>query len=112
MRVRDVMTKDPACCTPDLPLEVAARLMVARECGAIPVVGDLVSRMPIGLITDRDIVVRSLAQGHDPMTMTVRDCMTSPALTVFETNSVHECVEMMELGQIRRAIVCDPRGQV
>src|SRR6185436_8376565 len=90
MRVRDVMTRDPACCTPDLPLEVAARLMVARDCGAIPVVGDLVSRMPIGLITDRDIVTRSLAQGLDPLAMTVRDCMSAPALTVFETTTIHE----------------------
>lgn len=112
MRIREVMTKDPACCTPEMSLEVAARLMVARDCGAIPVVGDLVSRMPLGLITDRDIVTRAVARGLDPRTTPVRDCMTAPALTVFEDTSVHDCVEMLELDQIRRAIVVDPRGQV
>jgi CBS domain-containing protein len=93
-------------------IEVAARLMVARDCGAIPVVGDLVTKLPIGLITDRDIVTRTIAQGRDPMTMTVRDCMTAPALTVFDSMSLHECVKMLELSQIRRAIVTDARGEV
>jgi len=112
MRVRDVMTGDPACCTPDMTLEVVARMMVTRDCGAIPVVGDFASRMPIGLITDRDIVTRAVAQGHDPMLTTVRECMTSPALTVFESTTIHDCIEMLELSQVRRAIVCDERGQI
>ncbi len=112
MRVRDVMTRDPICCTPDMSIADAARLMADRDCGALPVVGDLGGRMPIGIITDRDIVTRTLAKGRDPMHLTVRDCMTSPATTVVEDLSLHRCVELLELGQIRRAIVVDSVGAV
>jgi len=110
MRVRDLMTKNPVCCTPDISLANAARMMVVYDCGALPVVGDLAGRMPLGIITDRDIVTRAIASDHDPMTMTVRDCMTSPPTTIVEDATVHECVELLELSQIRRVIVVDATG--
>ncbi len=109
-RVRDVMTKDPACCTPDTTIEAAARMMVECDCGALPVVGDPVTRMPLGIITDRDIVTRAIAKGLDPMSLTVRDCMTSPAVTVVDDALLHDCVQLLELSQIRRAIVVDASG--
>lgn len=110
MLVQDVMTRDPVCCTPDTSIADAARLMVDRDCGALPVVGDLTRRKPIGMITDRDIVTRAIAQDRDPMTLTVRDCMTSPAVTIVEGTSLHDCVEQLEIGQIRRVIVVDAAG--
>ena len=110
MRVRDVMTRDPVCCTPDTSLAAAARLMVDCDCGALPVVGDLSGRMPLGVITDRDIVTRVIAQGRDPAMLTVRDCMTAPAITILADTKLHECVEMLELCQIRRVIVVDDTG--
>lgn len=110
MRVRDVMTQNPVCCTTNMSIMAVARLMVEYDCGAIPVVGDLVSRMPLGIVTDRDIVVRTIALGRDPMTLAVSDCMTSPVVTVTEQTSVHDCVRTLELGQIRRAIVVDASG--
>lgn len=111
MRVRDVMTKDPVCCTPAMSVMNVARLMVEYDCGSIPVVGDLVTRMPIGIITDRDIVARTIALGRDPITLSARDCMTSPALTIEEDARLHDCVKMLELSQIRRLIVIDSRGR-
>lgn len=110
MHVRDVMTKAPACCTPDTTLEEVAHMMVERDCGAIPIVGDLTTRMPLGIITDRDIVTRTLAKGRDPKGMTVRDCMTTPAVTIVEQARLHECVQLLELSQIRRVIVIDSSG--
>jgi CBS domain-containing protein len=104
------MTRDPACCTPDTSLVDAARLMVERDCGALPVVGDPGGRKPLGIITDRDIVARSIAKGLDPMMLTVRDCMTSPAVTIIEDARLHECVQILELAQIRRMIVVDSSG--
>jgi CBS domain-containing protein len=109
-RIRDVMTKDPACSTPDTTIEEAARMMVDHDCGAIPVVGDPIARMPLGIITDRDIVTRTIAKGRDPMGLTVRDCMTSPAVTVVDDALLHECVDLLELSQIRRVIVVDASG--
>jgi len=104
------MTQDPVCCTPDTTLVEAARLMLERDCGGLPVVGDLSSRIPIGMITDRDIVTRTLAKDRDPKTMTVRDCMTTPAVTVVEETRLHDCVQLLELSQIRRVIVVDSNG--
>jgi CBS domain-containing protein len=110
MRVRDVMTRNPVCCTADTALYEVARLMAHHDCGAIPVVGDLATRMPVGIVTDRDIVTRTIAAGRDPLTLTVRDCMTSPAVTIVEDTKVHDCVELQELSQIRRVIVVDSAG--
>lgn len=110
MRVRDVMTKDPVCCTPDMTIDTVARMMTSVDCGAIPVVGDLVRRLPIGIVTDRDIVTRVIAMGRDPRGLTVRECMTSPAITIVEDTRVHDCVQLLELSQIRRVIVVDDAG--
>ena len=110
MHVRDVMTSDPVCCTPDTPIKDVARMMVDHDCGAIPVVADLVGREPVGIVTDRDIVTRSIARALDPLDLTARDCMTSPPITIADGSGLHECVQLLELGRIRRAIVVDASG--
>ncbi len=110
MRVRDAMTRDPVCCTGDTPIQAVAAMMTEHDCGAIPVVGDLLTRFPLGMITDRDIVARTIAAGHDPMTMLARDCMTSPAITIVESARLHECVQLLEVAQIRRVIVVNDAG--
>jgi CBS domain-containing protein len=110
MRVRDAMTRNPVCCTPAMSIQTVARMMIDCDCGAIPVVGDPLTRLPMGMITDRDIVTRAIAAGRDPMTLTVRECMTSPAITVLEDTRLHDCVRLLEQSQIRRAIVVDDRG--
>lgn len=109
MKVRDAMTRFPATCTPDTTLEAAARLMVSADCGGIPVIGEL-DEFPIGMITDRDMVVRALALGRGP-DVPVRDCMTMPAITVTEETDLDDCIEVLEQRQIRRAIVVDHSGR-
>jgi CBS domain-containing protein len=109
MKVRDVMTKQVSCCTPEATLEMAARVMAVCDCGSVPVVHG-VDRIPIGMITDRDIVVRALAEGEGS-DLTVGDCMTYPAITVPEDMRLDECIELLERAQIRRAIVVDGEGR-
>lgn len=111
MRARDVMTKCPTCATPDARLEAVARMMIQCDCGAIPIVSED-GGMPIGMVTDRDIVVRTIADGLDPLVLTARDCMTSPAVTVAEDEDLGDVVELLERRQIRRAIVVDQNGAV
>lgn len=111
MRARDVMTAEPTCCLPDTSLEAVARLMVDLDCGAIPVVGDLAARFPIGMITDRDIVIRSIAAGLNPLELAARDCMTMPAITVIGETPLPDVLEILELNQIRRMIVVDHDGR-
>lgn len=110
MQMRDVMTKDPVCCTPDTTIAAAARMMLERDCGAIPVVADLTSRRPVGIVTDRDIVTRVVAHGIDPLGLPVRECMTAPAVTILDDAGLDDCVELLQLGQLRRVIVVDGAG--
>lgn len=109
MNVRDVMTQNPATCTPDTSVEQAARLMDAANCGAIPVVGD--HQMPIGVVTDRDIAIRVVARGLGVET-TVRACMTTPAHTITEDTSLDACMDLMQERQVRRCIVVGSDGRV
>jgi CBS domain-containing protein len=109
MKVRDIMTRHPICCSPDDSLETAARRMTDGDCGGIPVL-DEIERFPIGMITDRDIVVRAVATAGTTQ-LRVRDCMTAPAITVTEDTDLGDCISLLENAQLRRLIVVDHDGK-
>lgn len=112
MQISEIMTRDPACCTRDTSLQEVAHMMVDCDCGAVPVVDSQSSRKPAGIITDRDIVTRSMAEGKNPMQMRTEDVMTSPALYMSPENTVQECVRFMEDNQVRRILVVDDNESV
>src|SRR5919108_1163055 len=97
---RDVMTPDPACCTVNMTLDQVAKMMVQNDCGEIPVVD--VNDQPIGVITDRDIVCRVVAQGKNPIAHTAESCMSQPVVTVKADDTLEDVVATMEKHQIRR----------
>ncbi len=107
MQVREIMTPNPAICTPQTPLEKVARLMVDYDCGEIPVVDDLTANTPLGVITDRDITCRTVAKGLNPLDLTVSECMSTPLVSVSPDASLEECSRIMEENQIRRIPVVD-----
>ena len=109
MRLADVMTPDPQTVRPGDTLQSAARLMDELNVGVLPVVdgGAL-----LGVLTDRDIVVRSTSAGQDPGSATVADAMTTDARTLAGDASVDEAVEMMEEHQLRRVPVVDGSGRL
>jgi CBS domain-containing protein len=83
MQVKDLMTPEPIYCTPHSTLVDVARLMRDRDCGAIPVVTDrTIGRELVGIITDRDIVIRSVAEGAAPKTLTAGECMSMVVASV------------------------------
>ena len=110
MNVREVMTADPACCTADTPLPEVAKMMVECDCGAIPVVDSKDSKKPVGMITDRDITIRTVAEGKNPLDLTASDAMTENVMTVTPETSLEECCNLMEQHQIRRVAVVDKNG--
>ncbi|HKR60488.1 MAG TPA: CBS domain-containing protein [Pyrinomonadaceae bacterium] len=110
MRVKEVMTADPVCCTADTPIPAVARMMVDNDCGEIPVVEDQASKLPIGVVTDRDIVCRLVAKGINPAGAIATECMSKPIVTVTPDMSIEECSQIMEENQIRRVPVVDERG--
>ncbi|MBI2185875.1 MAG: CBS domain-containing protein [Acidobacteria bacterium] len=105
---RDVMTSDPACCTPGTSVDEVAKLMVQNDCGEIPVV-DTQDHL-IGVVTDRDIVCRVVAEGRNPIGHTVETCMTQPVVTVREDAPLDEVLKTMEEHQIRRVPVVADDG--
>ena len=110
MQVKEVMTADPACCTPETALQEVAQLMIDHDCGEIPVVDNKETKRPIGVITDRDIVCRTVAKGLNPLDLTVAECMTTPCVTVTPEMSVGQCAWLMEDKKIRRVPVVDADG--
>jgi CBS domain-containing protein len=110
MDIRSVMTSDPTTCMPDATLQQVARMMKEHDCGQIPVVDQ--QRQPLGVITDRDIAVRAVAEGSDLANATAGDYMTSPVTTVPQDSSLNDVARLMEQNQIRRVVVVDPQGCV
>jgi CBS domain-containing protein len=110
MQVRDIMTPDPVYCTRQTSLTDVARMMVTHDCGIVPVVENTDTKKLVGVVTDRDMVCRTLAQGRDPITLAAGDIMSSPVVTVFPETSVEECAETMGQNQVRRVPVLDHDG--
>jgi CBS domain-containing protein len=109
-KVRSIMTMNPACCTMDTKLADVARLMIEHDCGEIPVVNNHEEKKLVGVITDRDICCRAVAQGLNPAAMNAKDCMTSPAITAGMDLPIEICMEIMEKNKIRRVPVVDDKG--
>jgi CBS domain-containing protein len=75
MKAQELMRKSPACCTPESSVREAARLMLEHDCGCIPVVEKGTRRL-VGVVTDRDIACRCVAEGKGP-DVGVREIMTT-----------------------------------
>src|SRR5262249_11836668 len=110
MNVQQIMSSNPVCCIADTPLQKVAEIFVEQDCGAVPVVDNLATRRPIGVITDRDIACRAIAAGKNALELTARDCMSSPCVTVRPGASLEECCEAMEKNRVRRVLVVDDAG--
>ena len=110
MKVKEIMTNDPTCCTDTVSLHEAAQMMANYNCGAIPVVESRENKKPIGMVTDRDITIRTLAHNKNPLKMVVGEVMTDNPITVTPETSIEECCQTMEKNQIRRVPVVDEAG--
>ncbi|MBC7537400.1 MAG: CBS domain-containing protein [Bacteriovorax sp.] len=106
-QVKDFMTVDPVCCLPTTNLKVVAKLMLQYDCGEIPVVYSIEQPKIVGVITDRDIVCRTIAHGLNPLEMTAEEAMTIPAVVVKTDMSIDDCCTIMKEEQIRRVPVVD-----
>jgi CBS domain-containing protein len=103
MRLKDVMTPNPVCVRPDATLREAASKMRDLDAGSLPVCGDE-DRLG-GMITDRDINIRAVAEGKDPRTTRVKEAMTENIVFGFDDQDVTDAARVMEQNQIRRLVV-------
>jgi CBS domain-containing protein len=107
MKARDIMTPNPAVVTPDDPIARAAQIMRDSGVGMVPVVDDKSSLRLKGVLTDRDIVIRCVAERHAPNCL-VSDHMTADDVeTVTLDDDIHDVVAKMETDQVRRIPVID-----
>jgi CBS domain-containing protein len=111
MRASEIMTDDPHSVTPDTPVSEVAKKMRELDVGIIPVVDDRESRRLRGVITDRDIAMRVVADGKDG-NVKVQDVMTEQVDTVNKNDSVQDVIELMQRDQIRRVPVTDREGRL
>ncbi len=104
MQIRELMTANVTTCTPESTLTQAAQLMKQENVGSIPVVQD--NRL-VGIITDRDIVVKCVANGSSCDSMTTSTAMATNPVTCSPDTDAHEAARLMAREQIRRLPVVD-----
>ena len=102
MKLSEIMTRDVVVMQPDDSLQSAAKKMRDRNIGFLPVCD---GEELLGVISDRDITIRALADGMDGNIMLGRDLMTVPAIYCFDDQDVSEAAKIMEENQIRRLVV-------
>lgn len=108
-RIRDVMTANPECVSDGASIQDAARIMKDRDTGVVPVVD---GKKVIGLITDRDIVVRGIAEGKNLDSVRVNELMTKTVRSVREDADVNEVLNLMSSAEIRRVPVVNASDEL
>ena len=112
MKAKDIMTKDPSVVTPDTPIRDAAKMMQREDVGMLPVVDASNSKHLVGVVTDRDITIRHVAEGHASPDCPVREAMTDRLVTSRPDDDVDDVMELMGREKIRRIPVVDERGAI
>src|SRR5438093_4761929 len=107
--VKDVMTSNPCSIDADKPVAYAAEMMKKEDVGIAPIVeGDRL----VGTLTDRDIVVRVVADGRDPQQVKVRDVASRDLVTVDPQQGLDEALRLMARHQVRRLPVVEEDGRL
>lgn len=107
--IRDVMTPNPACVSEKDSIRDVARIMAREDTGVVPVVD---GKKIIGMITDRDIVVRLVAEGKDPANARVTEAMTKSVRSVREDAAVNDVLNLMTNAEIRRVPVVNQNDEI
>ena len=113
MHIGQICTSQATHCTRDETVQGAALLMRRQHVGDVIVVDRLDgASVPVGILTDRDIVVSVIAPGLDPASLQVGDIMSDDLLTARDSDDVYETIEKMRLRGIRRVPVVDANGSL
>ena len=108
----ELMTKDPVCCSPQDSAERAANLMKRHDIGSVPVVAAPDSRRLVGVITDRDLALKVVAESRDPGNTRVGDLMTRDLVTCHGGDDVKKALTAMKQHQVRRVMITDDTNEL
>ncbi len=111
-KCRDIMTKDPVFCQASDTATIAAELMKRHNIGALPVVGNLRGKKLVGIITDRDLAMKVVAEAHNPQTITVDQIMSRPVVTCSPDDRYQKALDLMVRHQVKRIPAVDNSGWV
>jgi CBS domain-containing protein len=106
------MTKDPVCCRAGDTAVHAAQLMREHDVGILPIVENQENKRLAGVVTDRDLVLKLMADGLDPWTTVVEGAISKPAVTCSPDDSYDEALHLMEKHRVKRVPVVDNSGRV
>jgi CBS domain-containing protein len=112
MKIREMMSKNPTCCTADETVQNVAKMMCESNVGSIPVVADRQSRTLLGMVTDRDLCCSVLVQGLDAKATAIRDFVTYSPVSCREGENIDKCERLMQEHQIRRIPIVDGDNHV
>lgn len=112
MKAEELMTRDPTTVTPNTRVRQAAQMMKSEDVGVLPVVDTEGSRKLVGVVTDRDIAIRCVADGHDLSTCTVSECMSGDLTTAHADDDVDDVMKSMGKEQVRRIPIVDEHGSL
>jgi len=111
MRIPEICTTEVVCCRPQASALDAARLLRHKHVGAVVVVSDPEGdRVPLGVVTDRDLTIEVLGNGRDAAQTTLSDVMRSPVVVATESEDASSVLERMRFHGVRRIPVVDARG--
>lgn len=109
MKVRDAMTPNPATCEPTTTLRLVATLMLDHDCAAVPIIH---SGEVVGMVTDRDIVCRAVAQGWNSAELPAAVVMSSPLVAVHPDETFDDAVQIMKENHVHHLPVIDENGHL
>ncbi len=112
MKIKEVMSPNPVCCTPGDSAQMVARIMRDGNIGSIPVVIDQQSRELVGVITDRDLCCSIVADGLDPKMTPIQKFISLDPVTCRDGENVEKCERAMQEHQIRRIPIVDSDNRV
>jgi len=111
-KCRDVMTPDPVCCSVSDSAVDAANVMAEHDIGSVPVVESQSSKRLVGIVTDRDLVLRVIAEGRSPKTSRLGDIISRDLVTCSPEDDLGAVFERMEARQVRRIPVIDENRRI
>lgn len=112
MQCSEIMTKNPEFCLPSDTVIKAAQLMKSEDVGPIPIVADKDGKRLTGIVTDRDLTIKVIAEARDPNTTRLEDVMSDNVVTCNENDDVDKVLKLMEDNQVRRIPVVGQNDQL
>jgi CBS domain-containing protein len=109
---KDLMTKNPVCCLPTDLASQAAELMKSEHVGSIPVIENRETKILVGIVTDRDLALKIIAEGRDAKSTKVETVMSRKMITCHTEDDLQKAVDTMSKNQLRRIPIVDEDNKI